>query len=89
MKDGLEKLRKEIDEIDRNLLKIISRRFSVCRKAGIVKRAEKMKIRDARREKALESLYEKRAKELSLNPLFAKKLFKIIISESKRIQSKI
>ena len=51
--DDLDKLRSEIDSIDRDILDAFERRTAVSRRIGNLKRAEGMAVVDGAREEAL------------------------------------
>lgn len=89
MKNDIEKLRKKINLLDKNLLTIIHGRLLVARRIGLVKKIKKIRIKDVKRERELRFLHQKWAKELGFPPSFAKRLFKIIITESRKIQSSL
>lgn len=79
----LESFRKQIDRTDKQLIKILERRFAISRQIGRFKKANKMPIKNGKRELAI---IENRTKETRLNPKFTKKLFKLIFKESRRLQ---
>ena len=49
----IEKLRKEIDKIDTNMIVLIRKRFETARKIGKYKRKNGLRIRDLKREKSV------------------------------------
>jgi monofunctional chorismate mutase len=51
--EGLKELRKKIDQIDREILKWLKRRFEVTKKVGKLKFKENLPPRDLKREKEL------------------------------------
>ena len=80
---GLEELRKEIDECDKDLLKLLKKRMFLSKKIGDYKRRNKMKIFDKKREKIL---ILKLKKFKSLDEKFLEKLYKVIFKYSKKLQ---
>jgi len=81
--DKLKTLRKKVDELDYELLDVLKRRLMVSKEIGKFKRKNGLMIRDRKREK--EILVDKIEKS-SLSGEFVKKLFKLILNESRRIQ---
>lgn len=88
MNPNLNTLREEINGIDREVLKLLKRRFEIVKEIGEIKEIEKLEIEDRGREKELYEMYENVARELNLDVEFVKKIFEEIILESKKIQSK-
>lgn len=76
--------RKEFDKIDLEILEIIKKRLILSRKIGEFKKKNCLKIRDRKREK---ELIEDRLEKSSLDSGFIKKLFKLILKESRRVQN--
>jgi chorismate mutase len=82
----IEHWRKEIDEVDLELLRLLNVRARLALKVGALKRAAALPIADANRER----LVLQRLKEMNSGPLDQRavdKLFRRIIRESKRIES--
>lgn len=84
MKD-LQKLRVEIDEIDRELVKLLEKRMNISLKIGEYKKEKKIDIRDMGRE---EQIIESRLNYLNNKNLnkYLIKLLKFIMKISKDIQ---
>ena len=81
---SLEELRKEIDEIDAQLLELLRRRIRIAEQVGRYKLARGMRIEDPEREKQVLKRALSRAGELSEE--FVRDIFERIILESKRAQ---
>lgn len=82
----IEHWRKEIDEVDLELLRLLNVRARLALKVGALKRAAALPIVDTDRER----LVLHRLKEMNSGPLDQRavdKLFRRIIRESKRIES--
>ena len=47
----IEDLRRRIDELDREIVRLLEERMSICRRLGEIKRAHNMPILDSAREK--------------------------------------
>jgi chorismate mutase/prephenate dehydratase len=80
----LAEMRKEIDEIDAQLLELLRRRIRVAEQVGKYKLAKGMRIEDPEREKQVLSRALANAGELSRE--FVRDIFERIILESKRAQ---
>ena len=82
----IEHWRKEIDEVDVELLRLLNVRARLALKVGALKKAASLPIVDEDRER----IVLERLKELNSGPLDQRavdKLFRRIIRESKRIES--
>jgi chorismate mutase len=75
--------RKEIDKIDNELMELLKKRLESARKIGIYKKKHKIKIVNKEREK---EVLKDRIKKSKLSKDFTKKLFSIIIKESREVQ---
>ena len=76
-------LRKEIDGIDKNVLELLAKRFTIAEQIG----HHKTMVQDVAREKELRHIWKLQAEALSLSPTFAMALLDLILGESHRIQS--
>lgn len=81
--ESIEKIRKQIDEIDARIAKEIKKRFEIVEKLGKVKTQNYFDIEDAVREK---EVYENYKRELGNFAEFADELARAIIDYSKKIQ---
>jgi len=79
MEKRLLELRSRIDEIDRELVKLISERLSICKKIGEVKSSLGLPIRDPVREDEI----------LSRVPDEARETFKCILKACIKLQESI
>lgn len=77
------KIRKKIDELDHELIGTLKKRLVLSKELGSLKRKKGIKIRDRKREK---EIIQDRLKKSSLDSGFIKKLFKLILKESRRVQ---
>jgi chorismate mutase len=82
----LERLRKEIDGLDKNLLQTLRKRFKIVEKISKIKK--KLKLPAHQKARWEEMLKERVARGISLklDKGFTQSLFKLIHKESKRIQ---
>ncbi|MBU0727536.1 chorismate mutase [Patescibacteria group bacterium] len=82
----MKEIRKQIDEIDKNIIKLLSRRFKLAPKLAKFKKAEGLPILDKKRELEVIDKLEKLAKKEGLDLKFIKKLWVEILKESRKIQ---
>ena len=79
---SLEKLREEIDQLDQDLLKILSKRKETIKKISQIKQVTNLPLKDLIREREMFTQREQLAQEYNLNPQFIENLFKLIINQS-------
>jgi len=84
----LKSLRKKIDEIDDELVDVISRRISLMPEVAEVKRRENVGIDQQDREREVMVNIRKKALEKGLDQDFMEKIMSEIITESKKIQKR-
>lgn len=83
----IEKARKEIDKIDRSILKLFAQRFNISQKVALVKFNLGIPIRDRKREKGLIADRAQKFNALGFDDYrFIKKIYKIIFKKSRKIQ---
>ncbi|MEA3254776.1 MAG: chorismate mutase [Candidatus Altiarchaeota archaeon] len=85
MDKELKNLRREIDEIDKEIIDLIENRVEIAKKTGEVKRERGLGITDSKRE---ESVLENVSSRTELDKEFMKKLFKSIIDYCKNEECK-
>jgi chorismate mutase/prephenate dehydratase len=87
MENSIQQWRGLIDAIDKELLELLNQRALLALAVGRRKRAAKLHLRDPKREQAILS----RARERNAGPLSAAaiaRLFRAILAESRRVQSR-
>jgi chorismate mutase len=85
---NIEHWRKEIDDIDAELLRLLNMRARLAMKVGAIKQAEHLPFCDPDRERSVLQ----RLKEMNCGPLDERavgKVFRRIIRESRRVESGI
>ena len=82
----LDDLRKQIDEVNWQILKLLKKRFDIAKKIANAKNEIGFPIEDKRRESEMLSNLIRQGEDLKLSSTFISRLFKFIINESKRIQ---
>ncbi len=80
----INELRKEIDDVDNQILKLLEKRFQVCGEIGKYKKEQGLQIEDLEREKQI--IEEKKGK-THLSGEFVEQFFQLIFKESKKIQN--
>lgn len=85
MEDIVE-LRKKIDQIDQELLKLLQRRFQLVSLVKEFKKANDWPVIDEARRAEVLKLFVTRARDLGVSMNFAESLFNLIHSESVRLQ---
>ncbi|RLG59565.1 MAG: chorismate mutase [Candidatus Hydrothermarchaeota archaeon] len=83
---SIDRLRKQIDEIDEEILTLIAKRMQKAKKIGEIKRTKGLKIKDNEREREVIEKWKRKAKELNLSKEFVEKIVKEIIRESRDVQ---
>ena len=78
--------RKQINEIDNQILKLLKERFEISKKVGKYKKQNNLSIKNKKREKQLLEKNKNRAKGFNLKSGFVEKLFRLILKESRKIQ---
>ena len=84
---GLESLRAGIDECDRQIIELLARRFELARRIGMYKAIHNLPVRDETRETEL--LSDRRRRAGVTGHYSIGDIFKLIIEESRRIQTKV
>ncbi len=87
MEEDINKLRKEIDKLDTKLISLLRERLIVAKKIGKYKKKRFLPVRDMKREKELLLKVSNKAKEQGIKDIEnIKKMFKSIISYSRKVQ---
>ncbi len=84
--EKLDNYRKEINKINLQILELLKKRMQVSKKIGKYKKQNNLTVLDVKRERELYEKLKKYANEKSLDEKFVKKLFKLIIKQSKKEQ---
>lgn len=84
----LEVLRKKIDTCDKKIIHLLGMRMLLSAEIGRVKEGHGVPIGNEKREKEILKNGEKQAKMLKLDPEFVKKVYTLVLEESKRKQEK-
>jgi len=84
MDKDIEKLRREINNIDQDLVSLLAKRFQLTSQIGAIKREKGLDVFDKNRE---QEILEKWLQVSDLEPEFLKNILNLILSESKKRQS--
>jgi len=84
--EDLQTLRKQVDVIDYQILKVLSERVAICRKIGEHKKQQGLPIRDHSREKEVYDKVKDIAVEFQLNPTQIELLYREIVNICSDIQ---
>ena len=82
----IEELRKEIDNINSEIVRLISKRNKVVKKIGDYKKNKGLEIYDSKREIEILKKIKLLAKKEGLNEKFILRIFKEILKNSKELQ---
>jgi chorismate mutase len=85
----LEKLRKEIDEIDTRIIGLLFERIKKVRSVAEYKKKNKILILDKKREKEILSSKKKIAGKIGIREKYVEDIFKRMIKESHNIENRI
>ena len=86
---NLQDFRKEIDKIDSDICKLISRRLKITHKVGLYKIKNNLKLEDKKREAEMMEKFTKKATALNIDPNLIQKIFRLIITKTKENYKKI
>ncbi len=84
---SLESLRAGIDECDKQIIELLTRRFELARKVGRYKAIRNLPVLDETRETEL--LSDRRRRASVMGHYSIGDIFKLILEESRRIQTKV
>lgn len=85
----LVKLRKEIDQIDNQIIKLLHQRKKIVEKVGLFKKKQGWPIFNKARELEIDKKLDKFALKYGLRKTFLQKIWKTIIDEAKVIEKKV
>ena len=82
-------LRKRLNKIDDDILKLLSKRFKIVRQIGEIKIKENLPLRDKKREKEIIKRLSDKAKTLSLPKRMISQIYQIIFENAQKEYRKI
>lgn len=86
MKLSIDQLREKIDKLDEEIINKIAKRNALSLKIGCIKSEMGITVVDKKREEKLMLRYEKLSKKYHLRTELVKKLFKLVILNSRKLQ---
>ena len=84
--ESINRLRKRIDDVDEEILLALSRRVEISKSIGLVKRRQRIPIRDAPRENYVNTHIRKRAVALGLDSDCVEGIYRQIVNMCTAIQ---
>lgn len=82
----IQQLRKRIDEVDEQILLLLSKRVEICRSIGAVKRKHGLPVKDLPRENDVYTGVRKKAEELGLDAAWVERIYQQIVNMCRAIQ---
>ena len=86
---SLEKMRRKLDEVDSSLVENISKRFKIVVEIAEYKKKNNMAVKDENREEEIMKRLKEKAQKNKIDFKIIKKVFEILIKESRELQNKI
>lgn len=84
--DELTKLRKQIDQIDDQIIAALAERVKICKAIGQAKKDQGKPVKDTRREKKVYKRIKEKAISVKLNPEQIERLYHEIVDMCSKIQ---
>ncbi|MEM2999551.1 MAG: chorismate mutase [Candidatus Bathyarchaeia archaeon] len=84
--EEIQRLRKSINEVDEQILLLLSKRVEICRSIGAVKRKHGLPIKDLPRENDVYARVRKKAEELRLDAAWVERIYQQIVNMCSAIQ---
>ena len=85
---AIDQHREGIQVIDQQILTLLGNRMKLALQIGVLKKEAGIAVTDKRREDELRKAYVSYGRKHGLSPEFVESLLEVILTESKRIQSK-
>jgi chorismate mutase len=83
---NLKKLRREIDEVDKQILVFMADRVKVCEAVGAAKKAQGLTVKDAVREDEVFNNIREQAAKLGLDPVRVEAVYREIVNMCSSVQ---
>lgn len=83
---AIDKYRQEINKVDKEIIQKIASRLELCKRIGQIKKKIGKDVKDSSREALLLRYHEEQCQHNGVDAGMIKKIFSLIISESKRLQ---
>ena len=86
MTEDIQKLRKKIDEVDENILRLLGERSEICRSIGLLKKESGMPILDPVRESEVFSSIRGKAADFALDADQVEAIYRQIVNMCSSVQ---
>ncbi|MBI5390785.1 chorismate mutase [Candidatus Woesearchaeota archaeon] len=83
---NIDKLRKQVDAIDEEMLQLLGKRCRIVERIGAIKQQQKLPVRDNACEASMAKKRTLRAAEAGMDQQFVEQLYELITTESRRRQ---
>lgn len=84
--ENINQLRKRIDEVDEQILHSLSTRTEICKSIGLLKKKQKIPIKDLPRESNVYTQIRKKAAALGLDPVQVEAIYRRIVNMCSAVQ---
>ena len=84
--EDIQKLRKRIDEIDEQILRLLGERAEICRSIGLLKKEQGIPITDPSRENEVYAKIKVKATDFSLDPDQTEVVYRQIVNMCSSVQ---
>lgn len=84
--EDLTQLRKKIDVVDEQILRLLCERVKICRDIGSIKKTRGIPVRDAERERRVYLRICEQAKLLGLDPMYVEAMYREIVNMCSSVQ---
>jgi chorismate mutase len=84
--DNINQLRKRIDEVDEQILQSLGRRAEICRSIGLLKKKQRIPIKDLPRENDVYTHIRKKAAVLGLDAVQVEAIYRQIVNMCTAVQ---
>jgi len=84
--EDIQKLRKRIDEIDEQILRLLGERAEICRSIGLLKKEQGMPVTDPSRENEVYAKIRVKATDFSLDSNEAEAVYRQIVNMCSSVQ---
>jgi chorismate mutase/prephenate dehydratase len=84
--EKITQLRKRIDKVDEQILRLLGERVRICRSIGSVKKEHGISVKDAPRESEVYAHVKEEAVELALDPVQVESVYRQIINMCSSVQ---
>ena len=84
--EGIKQLRKRIDEVDKQILRSLSKRMEICKSIGSVKKKHGIPLQDLPRENDVYAHIKEKAADLGLDPVQVEAIYRQIVNMCSAVQ---